>query len=91
MTVTDYGNSKSGYNGIDNKDANQNSCLKFYVVGSAGNRVTLILDHNTTSVIDWNTAEDMSSGPSEEFLLQLKNDTKDWKGTLTLKNYNHHI
>ena len=89
--VTDYGNSKSGYNGIDNKDANQNSCLKFYVVGSAGNRVTLILDHNTTSVINWNTIKNLSSGPSEEFLLQLKNDTKDWKGTLTPKNYNHHI
>ena len=68
-TVTDYGNSKSGYNGIDNKDENQNSCLRFYVVSSTSDRLSLILDHNTTISIDWNTIEDMSSGPSEEFLL----------------------
>ena len=89
-TVTDYGNSKSGYNGIDNKDENQNSCLKFYVVSSTSDRLSLILDHNTTISIDWNT-EDLSSGPSEEFLLQLKNDTKNWKGTLTPENYNCHV
>ena len=87
-TVTDYGNSKSGYNGIDNKDANQNSCLKFYVVGSAGNRVTLILDHNTTDEVAWSDTANYKSGPITA-LNVLKSDTNGWKGVLTPTNYTY--
>ena len=87
-TVTDYGNSKSGYNGIDNKDANQNSCLKFYVVGGAGDRITLILDHNTSDEVHWSETTNYKNGPITA-LSVLKNDTKDWKGTLKPANYTY--
>ena len=87
-TVTDYGNSKSGYNGIDNKDANQNSCLKFYVVGSTNDRVALILDHNTSDKVEWSSKANYKSGPVTA-LNVLKNDTKDWKGVLNPTNYTY--
>ena len=87
-TVTDYGNSKSGYNGIDSKDGNQNSCLKFYVISSTSNKVTLILDHNTTASSSWNNERTNASGPLSA-LSVLKSDTKNWKGVLTPTNYTY--
>ena len=87
-TVTDYGNSKSGYNGIDNKDANQNSCLKFYVISNTNNKVTLILDHNTTASSSWNNERTNASGPLSALSI-LKSDTKNWKGVLTPTNYTY--
>ena len=87
-TVTDYGNSKSGYNGIDNKDANQNSCLKFYVVGSTSDRVALILDHNTSDEVEWSSEANYKSGPITA-LNVLKSDTNGWKGVLTPTNYTY--
>ena len=87
-TVTDYGNSKSGYNGIDNKDANQNSCLKFYVVGSTSDRVALILDHNTSDEVVWSDTENYKSGPVTA-LAALKEDTSSWEGVLTPTSYTY--
>ena len=87
-TVTDYGNSKSGYNGIDNKDANQNSCLKFYVVGRTSDRVALILDHNTSDEVVWSDTENYKSGPVTA-LAALKEDTSPWEGVLTPTSYTY--
>ena len=82
----DISNSKTGYNGIDNKTGNQNSCLKFYVLNEVGTNVNLLLDHNTTAMVAWNSSGVNTSGPNE-VLSQLKLDTQNWNGTITPANY----
>ena len=80
-------NSNTGYNGIDNKNENQNSCLKFYAFNDTGGyTVKLVLDHNTTATSMWNSSGRFWDGPNE-VLITLKSDTKDWKGTSVLSNY----
>ena len=80
-------NSNTGYNGI-NGTGNQNGCLKFYVFNDYGSdKLNLLLDHNTTATIIWNSSESNINGPSEEFLNKLKEDTKNWIGTETPTNY----
>ena len=85
-TVDDYLNSKTGYNGI-NKMENQNSCLKFYAFNDDLDNKTLdlILDHNTTAYVAWNSTSNIV-GPNE-VIVQLYNDTKKWKGTVIPKDY----
>ena len=89
MRCTNYNeeNSKTGYNGIDNKSGNQNSCLKFYAFNDNGeDTVKLLLDHNTTATTLWNSTGNSGDGPIDT-LNQLKIDTKDWKGTIEPLNY----
>ena len=89
LKCTNYNeeNSKTGYNGIDNRTGSQNSCLKFYAFNDdGGNTVNLILDHNTTATSLWNTNGDNTTGPTD-VITNLKNDTKDWKGTIEPSNY----
>jgi len=103
-------NSNTGYNGFSNKVSTtdttltdkletQNSCLKFYVFNdNGGDRVNLLLDHNTTATIEWITQLDYNDDTSWNnnimnnkgpltLLKQLEIDTKDWKGTLTPLKY----
>lgn len=88
-------NSTIGYNGITPlvdtdgdgiDDYGRNSCLKFYSFSSyIGNRVNLLLDHNTTSTIAWSSIPDSSSGPSDEsgyILDKLKLDTNSWSNKI---------
>ena len=85
-TIQDYQNSNTGYNGTNPKDK-QNSCLKFYAFNDdGGDKVNLILDHNTTAFIAWNSSKSNASGPNE-VLTQLKKDTDSWVGTETPSNY----
>ena len=72
-----YKNSNTGYNGIDNKVDGQNSCLKFYIFNETLNTVDLILDHNTTAVVEWNSTGTFEGGPTT-VLEQLKKDTANW-------------
>ncbi len=95
VTIQDYQNSNTGYNGTNSKDK-QNSCLKFYAFNDdGGDKVNLILDHNTTIGTNWGTYsyEEKSDGtvvftvtPGEVFT-QLKTDTASWIGTETPSNY----
>ena len=63
-------------------------CMKFYAFNDDGSdKVNLILDHNTTATIAWNSSVSNASGPSEEFLNKLNEDTKDWIGTEVPTNY----
>ena len=79
-------NSNTGYNGIVETEK-QNSCLKFYAFNDFGSdKLNLILDHNTTAVVAWNSSGSNTSGPNE-VLEQLKSDTSSWKGTITPSNY----
>ena len=63
-------------------------CMKFYAFNDDGSdKVNLLLDHNTTATVAWNSSESNINGPSEEFLNKLNEDTKDWQGTETPSNY----
>ena len=67
----------------------KSGCLKFYAFNDDGGvTVNLILDHNTTALVAWNSSTNVSnaSGPSE-VLTQLKKDTELWKGTELSANY----
>ena len=62
-------------------------CMKFYAFNDdGGNTLNLILDHNTTAKVAWNSSESNASGPNE-LLTQLKTDTASWVGTETPSNY----
>ena len=84
-------NSKSGYNGLETTKTtdNQNSCLKFYAfLDDGGKNLNLILDHNTTSIIAWNSRGSILSGPLE-VINQLKTDTNNWNIPIIPKNYTY--
>ena len=64
-------------------------CMKFYAFNDdGGDTLNLILDHNTTAMVAWNSDGDNTNGPSE-VTAQLKSDTNDWKGTITPANYEY--
>ncbi len=100
VTIQDYQNSMTGYNGTNPKDK-QNSCLKFYAFNDdGGDKVNLILDHNASSNIAWISKEDYiaAGGTSESWcgkndkgpltlLKQLQTNTESWQGTETPSNY----
>ena len=91
-------NSKTGYNGLINKDEQgniterldtQTSCLKFYAfLDDGGKNLNLLLDHNTTDKLAWNTSGSNRYGPAE-VIQKLYEDTKEWKGTITPLNYTY--
>lgn len=66
----------------------KSGCMKFYAFNdsSSSETVDLILDHNTTANIDWNSSKFNINGP-KELLEALKNDTANWLGTETPKSY----
>ena len=65
----------------------KSGCMKFYAFNDdGGTKVKLLLDHNTTASITWNSDGSNVNGPKEA-LIQLKMDTNDWKGTETPENY----
>ena len=81
-------NSKTGYNGI-NPTGNQTSCLKFYAFNDTeeSDKVNLLLDHNTTAKVAWNSSGYNTSGPNE-LLTRLTTDTSGWStNILTPTNY----
>ena len=94
-------NSITGYNGYIYKDFSnkeisklntQNSCLKFYAfLDNGGKILNLLLDHNTTAnSVDWtNTSITTNENGPIDVLNQLKEDTKDWNGTITPENYKY--
>ena len=61
--------------------------MKFYAFNDdGGSNVNLLLDHNTTATVAWNSSGSNASGP-KKVLNQLKEDTKFWVGTITPENY----
>ncbi len=60
-------------------------CMKWHVFNDTWNgssTVNLILDHNTTATVAWNSSGLNSSGPLEA-LTQLSTDTSSWAGVPT--------
>ncbi|MBR1376554.1 MAG: prepilin-type N-terminal cleavage/methylation domain-containing protein [Bacilli bacterium] len=71
------------------KTGTKEGCMQFYVIkesGTTSDRVTMILDHNTTPTVYWNSSGSNASGPNE-VLASLKEDTKTWKNTIQPSNY----
>ena len=65
----------------------KSGCMKFYIFNyDGGDTLNLLLDHNTTAIIAWNSSGSNASGP-KEVLEQLKKDTDSWVGTETPTNY----
>ena len=79
-TCTDYTDSQSNA-GV------KSGCMKFYAFNDdGGDKLNLILDHNTTSTIAWNSSGSSTTGP-KEVLEQLKTDTSSWIGVETPTSY----
>ncbi len=60
-------------------------CMKWYTFNDAGNKastINLIVDHNTTATVAWNSTGSNTTGPSE-ILTQLASDTNSWTGVPT--------
>ena len=79
--------SSSDYTETQSNTEVKEECMKFYVFNDDGrNTVNLLLDHNTTATVAWNSSISNANGPSE-LLTQLKLDTSSWQGTETPANY----
>ena len=60
-------------------------CMKWYAFNDDGpfdDKINLILDHNTTAVVAWNSTGSNVSGPTN-VLTQLASDTSSWAGVPT--------
>ena len=60
-------------------------CMKWYTFndgGESSDTINLILDHNTTAVVAWNSSGSNVSGPTN-VLTQLQTDTSSWEGVPT--------
>ena len=84
-----YYNPVSGKKCDDYTEANstketKSGCMKWYVFNDKeGNAtVNVILDHNTTARVAWNSTGNNSE--MKEVKIALENDTKDWKNTARL-------
>ena len=83
----DTGTTCSNYTESQSNIGVNSGCMKFYAFNDdGGDTLNLILDHNTTDTVSWNSSGSNASGPSE-LLIQLKEDTASWKGTETPTNY----
>lgn len=95
----DYLNSMTGYNGLSetSRYPEQNSCLKFYVLKTnseeSDNAVDLILDHNTTGHVAWNstgeTSDEYTKNGPQTAINQLATDTDSWIGTIGPRDYKY--
>ena len=83
----DTGEKCSNYTETQSNIGVKSGCMKFYAFNdNGGDTLNLILDHNTTAKVAWNSSKSNASGPNE-VLIQLKTDTSSWKGTETPINY----
>ena len=83
----DNGTKCSNYTETQSNTGIKSGCMKFYAFNYDGkDTVNLILDHNTTATVAWNSSGSNASGPSE-VLKQLNDDTEKWQGTETPLNY----
>ena len=83
----DTGKKCTNYTEAQSNTGVKSGCMKFYAFNDdGGDKLNLILDHNTTATIAWNSSGSNKNVPNE-LLSQLKADTSSWKGTLIQKNY----
>ena len=83
----DTGEQCNDYTETQSNTGVKNGCMKFYAFNDdGGDTLNLILDHNTTATVAWNTSGSNTSGP-KELIEQLKTDTLSWIGTEAPSNY----
>ena len=72
------------YTEANSTTGTKSGCMKWYVFNDKeGNAtVNVILDHNTTANVAWNSTGNNSE--MKEVKIALENDTKDWKNTARL-------
>ena len=79
--------SSSDYTETQSNTGVKEGCLKFYAFNDdGGNIVSLLLDHNTSNLIAWDSTKTIVDGP-KDVLTRLKKDTESWQGTITPSNY----
>lgn len=61
------------------------TCYKWNVVKDNGNNIEMLLDHNTTGWVMWNSSGNSANGPKEVYD-QLKSDTTSWSRVETFKS-----
>ena len=82
----DNGTKCSNYIETQSNTGVKRGCMKFYAFNDDGkDTVNLILDHNTTATVAWNSNGSNVDGPT--LLAQLQSDTEKWQGTETPSNY----
>ena len=74
----------TGYTEANSKTGKNSGCMKWYVFNDKeGNAtVNVILDHNTTANVAWNSTG--SNSEMKEVKIKLEEDTKDWENTARL-------
>ena len=83
----DTGEKCDNYTETQSNTGVKSGCMKFYAFNDDGeDRVNLLLDHNTTATVAWNSSGSTVNGPKEG-IYQLYNDTESWQGTETPSNY----
>ncbi len=62
----------------------KSGCMKWYTFGDsvAATSLNMILDHNTTAIVQWNSSGLNMGGPNQ-VLTTLKSDTSTWTGVST--------
>ena len=59
--------------------ANASGCMKFYIFDDSGDTYKMILDHNTTAKVAWNS--ERTNTEMKEVATQLATDTAGWVGS----------
>ena len=74
----------SDYSEDNSKAGVKDGCLKWYIFNDNGNndKVTMILDHNTTATVAYNSTG--KNTEMKEVKTALENDTKNWKNVARL-------
>ena len=77
------GTTCSDYTSSQSTGTAKTGCLKWYIFSyqKSSDTVDMILDHNTTYKVAWNSSDNNASGPSE-LLTQLQSDTRSWTGVV---------
>ncbi len=63
---------------IGTDEANPSGCMKFYIFDDSGDTYKMILDHNTTEMVEWNS--DRTNKSMKEAKVALEKDTSEWAG-----------
>ena len=67
----------SNYTESNSQSENKTGCMKWYVIDGNGSDINLILDHNTTNKVAWNTSGSNTGGPVT-VNAKLKSDVSSW-------------
>ena len=97
-SAKDYENNLANYDttnilsdGTKSPTGLKSGCMKWFVFNDdvTSDSLTMMLDHNTTAKVAWNTSNDNTDGMNE-IITALENDTDSWHESLTLDSNNYY-